>query len=283
MPVVVRLFLGAAVVGNVGLVVHTLYDTRRRKAALARALEGPVDFSRPALADQPAVELLITESRGEWPQGGVPLAACSARLANACAAVDAPPAVAAAAEAALAALAAASPDGKTITRLALLVAAALNASVDAGSATQAGSAGSSEAEMAASALGQLGAESARAGLLFRALEGKRGASTTRGQLEDALRELPLPEGFPVATVSSVMQLNQDLTEPKPSDDVALKHFEAEPLCVPLLRSGLRRDGGLMGPAVLRSAEPEGWTAEDAVQAGGFLLAMRAAAAAGSAK
>ncbi|KAA0173568.1 hypothetical protein FNF27_04904 [Cafeteria roenbergensis] len=229
MPVVVRLFLGAAVVGNVGLVVHTLYDTRRRKAALARALEGPVDFSRPALADQPAVELLITESRGEWPQG------------------------------------------------------ALNASVDAGSATQAGSAGSSEAEMAASALGQLGAESARAGLLFRALEGKRGASTTRGQLEDALRELPLPEGFPVATVSSVMQLNQDLTEPKPSDDVALKHFEAEPLCVPLLRSGLRRDGGLMGPAVLRSAEPEGWTAEDAVQAGGFLLAMRAAAAAGSAK
>lgn len=65
MPVVVRLFLGAAVVGNVGLVLHTLYDTRRRKAALTRALEGPIDFSRPVLADQPAVELLITESRGE--------------------------------------------------------------------------------------------------------------------------------------------------------------------------------------------------------------------------
>jgi len=141
------------------------------------------------------------------------VSACRDALAPAMVEAGAPDADLPAALAALGALEAASATPGTVSRLAVLVAASLSARCDVDPDDP------------------LAAERLRAGLLFRSLEGGRGVPTTRALLEETLASLPLGEAYPRAVVRAASGKEGGMSGGRPSDEISLAQFEAEPTTV----------------------------------------------------
>lgn len=82
MPSPVRLLLGAAVLANIGLIAHTVYDNQRRKSSLDLVMKDALPSEAVVQAGFPsaALELLVVESRGVSRGVDVPLVASNAPL-----------------------------------------------------------------------------------------------------------------------------------------------------------------------------------------------------------
>ena len=124
-------------------------------------------------------------------------------------------------------------------------------------------------------------EKERAALLFRALEGKRGAPASREQLEAALLQSGVPASHAAAVPASASPPGSgDNQNPLPEDSFSLTDFGQRYECAAIARDGLRRGG--LRDAVLPSPPTPGFELPEprALAAQGVFLAIQSVVRAG---